>query len=50
MAKNKSEEINFQHYIGLLKQKIIPWNVYTDFMQDLSNSNLDRLRNLNAIL
>ena len=50
MAKNNSEEINFQHYVDSVKQKKLNWNLFTDFMQDLSYSDKGRLRILNAIL
>ena len=50
MEKNNSEEINFQHYVDAAKQNKIDWNIFIDLMQDLSYSDIDRLRNLNAIL
>ena len=50
MAKNNSEEINFQHYVDLVKQKGMHWNLFVDVMQDLSYSDSGRLRRLNAIL
>ena len=50
MAKNNSEEINFQHYVDAVKQNKIHWNIFEDLMQDLSYSDIDRLRILNAIL
>ena len=50
MDQKNSEEINFQHYVDAVKQKTIPWNIFKDFMEDLSFSDMDRLRNLNAIL
>ena len=50
MAKNQSVEINFQHYVDLVKQENIQWNTFIDFVQELSYSNMDRLRNLNATL
>ena len=50
MAKNKSEEINFQQYVDSVKQKEIPWNIFINLIQDISNSDADRLRKLNAIL
>ena len=50
MGKNNSEEINFQHYVDELKQKTIPWRIFKDLMEDLSFSDTDRLRILNAIL
>ena len=50
MDLKNSEEINFQHYVDAVKQKTIPWHIFKDFMEDLSFSDMDRLRNLNAIL
>ena len=50
MAKNNFEEINFQHYVDAVKQKRIDWNMFIDFIQDLSYSDRVRLRILNAIL
>ena len=50
MAKNNSEEINFQHYVDGVKQKKLPWNFFIDLIQDLSYSDIKRLRTLNAIL
>ena len=50
MAKNNSEEINFQHYVDGVKRKKLPWNFFIDLIQDLSYSDISRLRKLNAIL
>ena len=50
MAQNHSEEINFQHYVDLVKQHKFPWNIFIDVMQDLSYSDRNKLRILNAIL
>ena len=50
MAKNNSEEIKFQHYVDGVKQKKLSWNFFIDFVQDLSYSDINRLRKLNAIL
>ena len=50
MAKNNSEDIDFQHYIDAVKQKNIAWNIFIDLMQDLSYRSMNRLRILNAIL
>ena len=50
MAKNNSEEINFQNYIDGVKQKEISWKFFVDFIQDLSYSDNTRLRILNAML
>ena len=50
MAKNNSEEINFQFFIDGMKQKKITWNFFVDLIQNLSHSDIDKLRNLNTIL
>ena len=50
MAKNNSEEINFQHFVDGVRLKKISWNYFVDFIQVLSYSDIDRLRKLNAIL
>ena len=50
MAKKKAEEFNFQHYVDAVKQKRMDWNIFIDFMQDLSYEDRGRLRRLNAIL
>ena len=50
MAKNNFEEINFQHYVAAVKQKKIDWNIFIESIQDLSYSDRNRLRILNAIL
>ena len=50
MERKNPEDINFQHYVDALKKKKITWDIFVDFMQDLSYSDRDKLRNLNAIL
>ena len=50
MEKNNFEEINFQHYVDGVKRKKLPWNFFIDLIQDLSYSDISRLRKLNAIL
>ena len=50
MAKNNFEEINFQYYVDGVKRKKISWNYFVNLMQDLSHSDVNRLRILNAIL
>ena len=50
MVRNNSEEINFQHYVDLVKQNQFPWNIFIDVMQDLSYSDVNKIRNLNTIL
>ena len=49
MAKNNSEEINFQQYVDGVKQKKLSWTLFIALTQDLS-SDINRLRKLNAIL
>ena len=50
MAKSNSEEINFQLYVDGVKQKTLSWKFFSHLMQDLSYSDIYRLRKLNAIL
>ena len=50
MAKNNHKEMNFQHYIDLVKQDELNWNTFIYVLQDLSYSDMNRLRHLNAIL
>ena len=46
----EEDEFDFQPYIDSVKQKIIPWHLFEKTMIDLSRSNIQRLRYLNAIL
>ena len=50
MAKNNSKEINFQQYIKGVKQQKISWHFFINLMEDLTYSDITRLRNLNALL
>ena len=50
MTENNSKGINFQHYIDLVKQNELNWNTFIVVLQELSYSDMDRLRYLNAIL
>ena len=50
MANFKYKEINFQHYVDLVKQNKLHWNIFIDLLQDLSYSDTGKLRYLNAIL
>ena len=50
MANFKYKEINFQHYIDLVKQNKLHWNIFKDVLQDLSYSDVGKLRYLNATL
>ena len=47
---NSSEEIDFQNYIDRVKQKKLPWNFFIDLIQDFCDSDINRLRKLNAML
>ena len=47
---NNSEEIDFKQLIDGVKQKEISWKFFIAFMQNLSFSDINRLRKLNAIL
>ena len=49
-SKNMNEEINFQTYVNEVKHGKIRWKIFVNFMKDLSYSDRDRLRRLNAIL
>ena len=49
-SKNISEEINFQSYVDEVKHGNIHWKLFVNFMKDLSYSDFDRLKQLNAIL
>ena len=49
-SKNKSEEINFQTYVDEVTDGKIRWNIFVNLMKDLSYSDIDRLKILNAIL
>ena len=51
MASQKtSKNLKFQYYVDMAKQKVIPWHVFENLMEDLSHSDLNRLKYLNAIL
>ena len=47
-SKQTSQNFKFQYYIDMAKQKKIHWNVFVNLMEDLSYSNIDRLKYLNA--
>ena len=49
-SKRTSQDFNFQYYVDTVKQKKIPWSVFVNFMEDLSFSDVKRLKYLNAIL
>ena len=45
-SKQTSQNFKFQYYIDMAKQKKIHWNVFVNLMEDLSYSNIDRLKYL----
>ena len=45
-----SQEVNFQYYVDMVKQKEIAWHVFVKLMEDLSFWDVNRLKNFNAIL
>ena len=49
-SRNNSEEINFQPYIDTIKNGKIPWNIFVKTMEDLSYTDINRLKCLNAVL
>ena len=49
-SRNNSEEINFQPYIDTVKNGKIPWNIFVKTMEDLSYTDINRLKCLNAVL
>ena len=49
-SKNTAQYLNFQYYVDKVKQKKIPWSVFMKLMEDLSYSDVNRLKYLNAIL
>ena len=49
-SKHTSQNFKFQYYVDMAKQKEIPWHVFVNLMEDLSYSDVNRLKYLNAIL
>ena len=49
-SKHNTQDFNFQYYVDTVKQKRIPWDVFVNLMEDLSFSDVNRLKYLNAIL
>ena len=49
-SQQTSKNFKFQYYVDMAKQKEIPWHVFENLMEDLSHSDLNRLKYLNAIL
>ena len=50
MSKNCSKEINFQHYVDAVKHKEMTWNIFQDLVEDLSHSDIHKMKLLNEIL
>ena len=44
MSNNSSEEINFQHYVEAVKNREMTWNIFLDFIKDLSYSDINKLK------
>ena len=44
VSMNSSEEINFQTYVESAKQRKIPWNIFENFMKDLTYSSIHSLK------
>ena len=45
-SKHTSLDFNFQYYVDTVKQKKIPWTVFVNLMEDLSFSDVKRLKYL----
>ena len=50
VSMNTSDEINFQTYVDLVKQKTITWNIFENTLKGLAYSSIAKLKLLNAIL
>ena len=50
MASKQPSHCNFQYFVDMVKQNKIPWHVFVTLMKDLSYSDVNRLKYLNAIL
>ena len=50
MSNKSSRGFNFQHYVDAVKQNEMSWNIFQDLVQEISHSDIDRLKILNAIL
>ena len=49
-SRHTSQDFNFQYYVDRVKQKEMHWHVFVKLMEDLSYSDVQRLKYLNAIL
>ena len=50
MSNKSSGEFNFQRYVDAVKQKEMTWNIFQGLVEDISHSDVQRLKILNAIL
>ena len=50
VSMNFCEEVNFQTYIELVKQQKMTWNIFENVIKDLSYSDKNKLKILNASL
>ena len=48
--KHTSQNFKFQYYVDMVKQKEMAWHVFVNLMEDLSYTDVNRLKYLNAIL
>ena len=44
-----SEEIDFQHYVKAVKREEITLNIFIDLIEDLSYSDINRLKKMNLM-
>ena len=49
-SKHTSQNFKFQYYVDMAKQKEISWHFFVNLMEDLSYSDVNRLKYLNTIL
>ena len=49
-SRHPSHDFNFQYYVDRVKQKEMHWHVFVKLMEDLSYSDMNRLKYLNTIL
>ena len=48
--KHNNQDSNIQYYVNTVKQKKIHWDVFVKLMEDLSHSDMNKLKVLNEIL
>ena len=51
LTKKIFKEISFQPYIDSIKERKLPWNIFEQLVDDLSDTDdMERIKNLNKIL